>query len=55
MNQTLASHALAMLARLFRYGGLDHHHGAFVSIGRQNVQPLMIDPVGWRKLRRRAG
>ena len=54
VNQTLASHALAMLARLFRYGGLDHHHGAFVSIGRQNVQPLMIDPVGWRKLRRRA-
>jgi len=54
VNQTLASHALAMLARLFRYGGLDHHHGAFVSIGRQNVQPLMIDPAGWRKLRRRA-
>jgi len=53
VNQTLASHALAMLARLFRYGGLDHHHGAFVNIGRQNVQPLMIDPVGWRKLRRR--
>jgi PRTRC genetic system ThiF family protein len=55
MNQTLASHALAMLARLFRYGGLEHHHGAFVSIGRQNAQPLMIDPAGWRKLRRRAG
>jgi len=54
VNQTLASHALAMLARLFRYGGLEQHHGAFVSIGRQNVQPLLIDPVGWRKLRLRA-
>ena len=54
VNQALASHALAMLARLFRYGGLDHHHGAFVNIGRQCAQPLTIDPASWRKLKRRA-
>ena len=53
LNQVLASHALAMLARLFRYGGLDEHHGAFVSIARQRVQPLAIDPIAWRRLRQR--
>jgi len=32
VNQTLAHHALAMLARLFRYGRLSHH-GGFVKPG----------------------
>jgi PRTRC genetic system ThiF family protein len=53
VNQTLSSHAMAMLARLFRYGGLEHHHGAFVNIASQSVQPLLIDPVGWKRLMRR--
>lgn len=52
VNQTLASHALALLSRLFRYGEVDVH-GAFVSIAQQRVQPLEIDPRAWRKMRRR--
>src|SRR5436305_11133852 len=31
LNQTLAYHALGILARLFRYGEL-RHHGGFVSL-----------------------
>lgn len=52
VNQTLASHALALLARLFRHGGLNVH-GAFVSVAQQRVQPLAIDPSLWRKVRKR--
>lgn len=52
VNQTLASHALALLARLFRHGELDVH-GAFVSIAHQRVQPLDIDQATWRKARKR--
>ena len=50
MNQTLASHALALLARLFRYRELPSH-GAFVSIGNHRVQPLEVDPVQWKRTR----
>jgi hypothetical protein len=35
INQTLASSALAMLARLFRYGKLTHHGGFF------NAEPFV--------------
>jgi PRTRC genetic system ThiF family protein len=52
VNQTLASHALALLSRLFRYGELDVH-GAFVSVAHQRVQPLDIDQATWRKARKR--
>ena len=52
VNQTLASHALALLARLFRHRELDVH-GAFVSVAHQRVQPLDIDHATWRKARRR--
>jgi PRTRC genetic system ThiF family protein len=52
VNQTLASHALALLARLFRYGSLVAH-GAFVSTTNQRVQPLEVDRAQWRKVRRR--
>jgi PRTRC genetic system ThiF family protein len=52
VNQTLASHALALLSRLFRHGELDVH-GAFVSIAHQRVQPLDIDQATWRKARKR--
>ncbi len=54
LNQTLANHALGLLARLFRYGSIDHH-GAFVNLASNRVQPLAIDPDIWRKLRRRGG
>lgn len=52
VNQTLASHALALLARLLRHGDLDVH-GAFVNIWQQRVQPLATDPALWRRLKKR--
>jgi hypothetical protein len=48
----VAQHALALLARLFRYGTIDHQ-GAFVSIAQNRVQPIPINPAVWRKMRRR--
>ena len=52
VNQTLASHALALLSRLFRHGELDVH-GAFVSVAHQRVQPLNIAQATWRTTRQR--
>ena len=52
VNPTLANHALAMLARLFRYGTISYH-GAFVSLSSLGgVQPLRIEPNYWQRLRR---
>jgi PRTRC genetic system ThiF family protein len=53
INQTLASSALAMLARLFRYGKLTHH-GGFFSAQSGHMSPLPVDPQLWSKTRRRA-
>lgn len=52
VNQTLASHSLALLAQLFRKGELVVH-GAFVNAGHQWVSPVAIDPLIWRNTRRR--
>ena len=53
VNPTLANHALALLARLFRYGTISYH-GAFVSLSSlSGVQALRIDPKYWRRLRSR--
>ena len=52
VNQTLAQHALALLGRLFRYGCIEHH-GAFVNIAHNRVQPLPISPKEWNKMSRR--
>ncbi len=52
VNAVLAQNALALLARLFRYGEI-RHHGAFVDIATSRSVPLMIDPAGWRRARRR--
>ena len=52
INQTLASSALAMLARLFRYGKLNHH-GAFFNAETGRMSALPIDPEMWKKVRRR--
>jgi PRTRC genetic system ThiF family protein len=51
INQTLAYHALAMLARLFRYGALSHH-GCFVSLPRGSMTPLLVDPKIWERMMR---
>ena len=53
VNPTLANHALALLARLFRYGTISYH-GAFVSLSSiAAVQALPIDPKYWLRLRNR--
>jgi len=53
VNPTLANHALAILARLFRYGTISYH-GAFVSLSSlSTVQAMRVDPKYWRRLRSR--
>jgi PRTRC genetic system ThiF family protein len=52
INQTLASSALAMLARLFHYGKLNHH-GAFFNAETGRMSALPIDPQMWTKVGRR--
>jgi PRTRC genetic system ThiF family protein len=49
VNQTLAYQALAMLARLFRYGRLSYH-GGFTNLRTGGSTPLPVDPVVWRRL-----
>jgi PRTRC genetic system ThiF family protein len=53
INQTLASAALAMLARLFRYGKL-MHHGGFFNAERGAISALPVDPQLWSRTRRRS-
>ncbi|HEX5481807.1 MAG TPA: PRTRC system ThiF family protein [Terriglobia bacterium] len=52
VNTVLAQHALALLARLFRYGEIAYH-GAFIDVAAARAVPLPIDPKLWRRLRRR--
>jgi PRTRC genetic system ThiF family protein len=52
INQTLAASALAMLARLFRYGRLCHH-GGFFNAGTGQMTSLAVDPDLWRRATRR--
>jgi PRTRC genetic system ThiF family protein len=52
VNSTLANHALALLARLFRYGSLAYH-GGFGLSSLAAVQALRIDPNYWRRMRDR--
>ena len=55
VNPTLANHALALLARLFRYGTVSYH-GAFVSLSCVGgVQALRVDPKCWDRLRKKPG
>jgi len=46
INQTLAFHALAMLARLFRHGQITHR-GGFINLSSGRLAPL---PVGTQQL-----
>ena len=53
VNPTVASHSLALLARLFRYGTISCH-GGFVSLSLLSTfQPLRVDPEGWQRFRNR--
>ena len=56
VNQTLAQHALGLLARLFRYG-MTAYYGGFVNLASGACAPLPVVPGLWRKAvarRRRA-
>jgi PRTRC genetic system ThiF family protein len=51
VNPTLANHALALLARLFRYGTISYH-GGFVSLSSlSSVHAVRVDPKYWQRLR----
>jgi hypothetical protein len=52
INQTLAASALTMLARLLRYGKIEHH-GGFFNAATGKVTALPADPELWRKTRLR--
>ena len=52
VNSTLAQHALALLARLFRYG-IVCYHGGFINFSTGVSSRLPIDASLWRRLRRR--
>ena len=52
VNQVLAYHALALLTQLFRFGRIEHH-GAFVNVRENRVQPIWINHTLWQRLRRR--
>ncbi len=51
VNQTLASHALAMLGQMLRHGELEAH-GAFVSLAQQLVRPMAVDQDCRRRMAR---
>lgn len=46
VNQMLAYAALALLAKLFRYGRLTYH-GGFVNLATGKVQPIAVNPAVW--------
>jgi PRTRC genetic system ThiF family protein len=52
INQALAASALAMLARLFRYGKL-RHHGGFLNAATGQMSAIPADPDLWRRMIRR--
>lgn len=52
LNAVLAQHALALLARLFRYGQISYH-GGFVDIATSRSVPVPVDPLLWRRIRKR--
>ena len=51
INSTLAQHALALLARLFRYGQISYH-GGFINLATGATSVLRIDPEYWKRNRR---
>ena len=51
INSTIAQHALALLARLFRYGEISYH-GGFINLASGATSVIRIDPVCWKRIRR---
>jgi PRTRC genetic system ThiF family protein len=48
VNATLAQHALALLARVFRYGEISFH-GGFINLATGATSVLRIDPRYWKR------
>lgn len=48
VNRTIAGHALALLARLFRYGEISHH-GGFVNLATGRMVPIPVSPEHWAR------
>ncbi len=53
VNSTLAQRALALLARLFRYGEISYH-GGFINLATGATSVLRIDPKCWKRMRKQA-
>jgi PRTRC genetic system ThiF family protein len=51
INSMLAQQALALLARLFRYGELSYH-GGFINLATGTASVLRIDPQCWKRTRK---
>jgi hypothetical protein len=51
VNSTLAQHALALLARLFRYGEISYHAG-FINLATGVTSVLGIKPEYWKRNRK---
>ncbi len=51
INSTLAQHALALLARLFRQGEISYH-GGFINLASGATSVIRIDPKCWKRMRR---
>lgn len=51
VNSTLAQHALALLARLFRFGEISHH-GEFINLASGATSVLRIDLAVWKRMRK---
>ena len=52
VNAVLTQHALASLARLFRCGEISYH-GGFLDVATARSMPLAVDPLLWRKVKKR--
>ncbi len=52
VNQALAQHALALLARLFRYG-MTSYYGGFINLATGGCAPLPTDSRLWRRAAKR--
>jgi len=49
LGSTLAQHALALLARLFRYGTMSYY-GGFINLATGGCAPLPTDSRLWRRV-----
>ena len=54
VNSTLANHALALLARLLRFGTVSYHGGFLNLSSLSGLQALRVDPKYWGRLRKKA-